>query len=81
MQVVPVVMPGHFRPVGTTRISPTTSTCWRHRSGWATKEQVAKAVVARYPELRAYLIHDRKWKERFHENKFDAVALGMMATI
>jgi hypothetical protein len=42
---------------------------------------VAKAVVARYPELRAYLIHDRKWKERFHENKFDAVALGMMATI
>lgn len=46
--------------------------------GWATKEQVAKAVVARYPELRAYLIHDPKWKERFHENMFDAVALGMM---
>jgi crossover junction endodeoxyribonuclease RuvC len=45
--------------------------------GWATKEEVAKAVAARYPELKAYLIHDRKWKERFHANMFDAVALGM----
>ncbi len=48
--------------------------------GWATKAEVAKAVVARYPELKAYLIHDRKWKERFHANMFDAVALGMMVS-
>jgi crossover junction endodeoxyribonuclease RuvC len=45
--------------------------------GWATKEEVAKAVIARYPELKAYLGHDRKWKERFHANMFDAVALGI----
>ena len=47
-------------------------------NGWATKAEVAKAVVKRYPELKAYLIRDRKWKERFHANMFDAVALGMM---
>jgi crossover junction endodeoxyribonuclease RuvC len=46
--------------------------------GWATKAEVAKAVVARYPELRAYLFKDRKWKVRFHANMFDSVALGMM---
>ncbi len=48
--------------------------------GWATKLDVAKAVIARYPELKAYLVHERKWKERFHANMFDAVALGMAAT-
>ena len=47
-------------------------------NGWATKTEVAKAVIARYPELKAYLVHDRKWKERFHANMFDAVALGMV---
>jgi Holliday junction resolvasome RuvABC endonuclease subunit len=49
--------------------------------GWATKAEVAKAVAGRYPELKAYLVHDRKWKARFHENMFDAVALGMMALV
>jgi Holliday junction resolvasome RuvABC endonuclease subunit len=48
--------------------------------GWATKADVAKAVTVRYPELKAYLFKDRKWKERFHANMFDAVALGMMVT-
>jgi crossover junction endodeoxyribonuclease RuvC len=48
-------------------------------NGWATKAEVAKAVIARYPELKAYLFRDRKWKERFHANMFDAVALGMVA--
>jgi len=47
---------------------------------WATKMEVAKAVVARYPELKAYLFKDRKWKERFHANMLDAVALGMMVS-
>ncbi len=48
-------------------------------NGWASKADVAKAVIARFPELKAYLVHERKWKERFHANMFDAVALGMMA--
>jgi Holliday junction resolvasome RuvABC endonuclease subunit len=47
-------------------------------NGWATKEAVAKAVITRYPELKAYLVHERKWKERFHNNMFDAVAVGLM---
>jgi crossover junction endodeoxyribonuclease RuvC len=47
--------------------------------GRADKAAVAKVVAARYPELKAYLFKDRKWKERFHANMFDAVALAMMA--
>ena len=49
-------------------------------NGWGTKEDVAKAVVARYPELKPYLGQDRKWKSRYHANMFDAVALGMMCS-
>lgn len=48
-------------------------------NGWATKAEVANAVIARYPELKAYLVHERKWKERFHSNMFDAVAVGLVA--
>lgn len=33
------------------------------------------------PELKVYLTEDRAWKERYHQNMFDAVALGMMALI
>ena len=48
-------------------------------NGHASKKEVAEAVVAKYPELKVYLAQDRKWKERYHQNMFDAVALGMMA--
>jgi crossover junction endodeoxyribonuclease RuvC len=47
-------------------------------NGWANKYEVARAVVQRYPELRVYLTQDRAWKERFHHNMFDAVALAIM---
>jgi Holliday junction resolvasome RuvABC endonuclease subunit len=46
--------------------------------GRASKEEVAKVVIARYPELKVYLTQDRKWKAQFHQNMFDAVALGMI---
>ncbi len=46
--------------------------------GRASKEEVDRVVIAQYPELRVYLTQDRKWKTRFHQNMFDAVALGMM---
>lgn len=45
-------------------------------NGRASKLEVARAVVARYPELTVYLTQDRKWKEEYHQNMFDAVALG-----
>ncbi|HRS96583.1 MAG TPA: crossover junction endodeoxyribonuclease RuvC [Smithella sp.] len=47
-------------------------------NGLATKEDVARVVIARYPELKVYLTQDRKWKAAFHYNMFDAVALGIM---
>ena len=45
--------------------------------GWATKAEVAKAIAARYPKLKAYLPPGRKWKLQRHYNMFDAVALGV----
>ena len=48
-------------------------------NGRATKEEVSRVVVSKYPELRVYLTQDCAWKERFHQNMFDAVALGIMA--
>jgi len=48
-------------------------------NGRASKKQVAMAIVSKYPQLKVYLTQDRAWKERFHQNMFDAVALGIMA--
>lgn len=45
--------------------------------GRASKEEVARVIVSRFPELKVYLAQDRKWKQRYHENMFDAVALGL----
>src|SRR5262245_8499847 len=49
-------------------------------NGRACKKQVATVVVSKFPELKVYLTQDRAWKERFHQNMFDAVALGIMTT-
>ena len=48
-------------------------------NGRASKLEVAKIVIAQYPELKVYLNQDRKWKENYHLNMFDAVALGIVA--
>ena len=45
--------------------------------GWAGKREVAEALSARFPELRVNLTHDRKWKEAYWQNMFDAVALAL----
>jgi crossover junction endodeoxyribonuclease RuvC len=47
--------------------------------GRASKAEVATVIVARYPELRIYMAQDRVWKEKYHQNMFDAVALGITA--
>ena len=49
--------------------------------GRASKEEVARVVVSKYPELKVFMTQDRKWKERYHQNMFDAVALGIMVDI
>src|SRR5262249_39698452 len=48
-------------------------------NGWAKKDEVARAVCTRYPELKVYLGQNREWKSRFHSNMFDAVAVGILA--
>jgi Holliday junction resolvasome RuvABC endonuclease subunit len=45
--------------------------------GWAGKREVAEALSGRFPELRVHLTQDRKWKERYWQNMFDAVALAL----
>jgi len=47
-------------------------------NGRANKKEVARVIASKYPELKVYLNQDRVWKELYHENMFDAVALGMM---
>lgn len=50
-------------------------------NGSASKDEVARVCVARFPELKPYLSSDRKWKEQYHRNMFDAVALGVTAVL
>lgn len=45
--------------------------------GWAKKRQVATIIAARYPSLGLYLTQDRRWKERYWQNYFDAIALAL----
>ena len=45
-------------------------------NGYATKEQVAEKICIKYPELKIYMNQDKKWKDRYHQNMFDAVAFG-----
>jgi Holliday junction resolvasome RuvABC endonuclease subunit len=47
-------------------------------NGRASKKEVARVIVSKYPELKVYLTQDRAWKELYHQNMFDAVALAMM---
>ena len=46
-------------------------------NGKAKKAEAAIAVALRFPQLRVYLTQDRRWKERFWLNMFDAVALAL----
>ncbi len=46
-------------------------------NGAASKDDVARAMVSRYPELKPFLTSDRRWKEKYHRNMFDAVALAV----
>ena len=50
------------------------------RNGWATKREVAQEICHRFPELMPFLSSDRRWKEDFYLNMFDAAALGLAAS-
>ena len=59
--------------------APTTVRKFICGNGWADKKALSEIIVSRYPELKVYLTQDKAWKERHHQNMFDAVALGLMA--
>jgi len=48
-------------------------------NGRADKRTLSEVIVSKYPELKVYLSQDRIWKDRYHQNMFDAIALGLMA--
>jgi len=35
-------------------------------NGRASKKEVARVIVSKFPELKVYLTQDRAWKERYH---------------
>lgn len=45
--------------------------------GRASKRTIAKVVTTQFPELRAYHDSDRRWRLRYYQNLFDAVAVGL----
>ncbi len=45
-------------------------------NGAAGKDDVARVLVGQYPELLPYLTSDKRWKELYFRNMFDAVAVG-----
>ncbi|MBI5037731.1 MAG: crossover junction endodeoxyribonuclease RuvC [Candidatus Kerfeldbacteria bacterium] len=46
------------------------------KDGNATKREVARTLAILYPELKAYLESNRRWRVDFHQNAFDAIAVG-----
>jgi Holliday junction resolvasome RuvABC endonuclease subunit len=48
-------------------------------NGRASKKEMSKVIVSKYPTLKVYMSQDRAWKELYHQNMFDAIALGLMA--
>ncbi len=67
---------------GLSVVSYAPSTVKKHicGNGRASKKELSKVIVSKYPELKVYLTQDRAWKEEYHQNMFDAVALGLMAS-
>ncbi len=45
-------------------------------NGNAPKGAIARVLAANFPSLRVYVTQDRKWKERYWQNLFDALALA-----
>lgn len=46
-------------------------------NGWAKKERVVKTLSKCFPQLKPYAAANREWEKDFHQNMFDAVALGV----
>jgi len=62
-------------------INPKTAKKLVGGNGSATKREVARIVCLRYPELQIYLGQTHKYKDKYWQNMFDAVAIGLAAII
>jgi len=69
---------GRRRGLRVVRYAPPTIKKFISGNGRADKQDVAKMVCLRYPELRAFVGNKRQWKDRFHSNMFDAIALALL---
>jgi Holliday junction resolvasome RuvABC endonuclease subunit len=49
-------------------------------SGSSTKKDVAKIICSKFPELRIYFGQTHKYKDKYWQNMFDAVAVGLAAS-
>jgi Holliday junction resolvasome RuvABC endonuclease subunit len=47
------------------------------QNGNATKRELARTICTKYPDLKAYFASDRRWKEKYYQNIFDAIGCGM----
>ena len=47
------------------------------QNGRATKQETARVIAAKFPELRGYLVQKTKWETLYYANMFDAVALAV----
>ena len=47
-------------------------------NGRGGKKELNVVILSKYSE-RLYLSQNRAWKERYHQNMFDAIVLGLMA--
>lgn len=72
-----IVRAGRSRKIKVVRYAPQTVRKSLTGSGRATKAETAIAIVSQYPTLRVYLTQDRKWKVRYWQNMFDAIALAL----
>lgn len=68
---------GRERGIGAVTYAPQTVRKLLLGNGRASKREMAEAITHRFPALRVYLTQDRRWKEHYWRNLFDAVALAL----
>ncbi|MBN1560459.1 crossover junction endodeoxyribonuclease RuvC [candidate division KSB1 bacterium] len=71
---------GQRTGISVVQIAPTSVRKQLCGNGRATKADVTRVIVSKFPEFKVYLTQDRKWKQRYHWNMFDAIALGIVAS-
>ena len=73
-----IVVIGRACKIPVVRIAPTSIRKQLCGNGRASKEDVKRLIIARFPEFKVYATQDRKWKDDYHRNMFDAMALGLV---